>query len=92
MADSSEPWLCRLQSALGRVESCPRDACPFWDPAEGLGGGCAVADLDVAANPEVAELLLGIRGQLEAVQTFDEERQTRDELYRLLSTGDADGG
>lgn len=92
MADSTDPRLCRLHRELGRVETCPGPACPFWDRGAPFGGGCALEELDLAGRPEVAEWLLRIRGQLETAETREEEDQTRDELYRLLSTGDADGG
>lgn len=92
MAGSSKPRLCRLQVALGQVERCPEAACPFWDRGVPFGGRCAIEELDLAGRPEVAEWLLRIRGLLETAETREEEDQARLELYRLLATGDADGG
>ncbi len=58
---ATESFPCRLQLAVGRHETCPGDACPFWQ-----GGVCAVAGLraDVEPRPELAELLLDLRGRL----------------------------
>ena len=85
--------LCRIQYTLGRVEECPEDACPFWEPGgAALEGRCAAGRLDLADRPEVAEWLLRIRKQLESAGTREEEDEARRLFYRLLSTGDADGG
>jgi hypothetical protein len=92
MAGSHEPRLCRLEEALGQAEQCPGAACPFWDRAVPFGGRCAVEELDLRGRPEIAEWLLGIRTQLETVGRLEDQDASRRELYRLLETGDADGG
>jgi hypothetical protein len=58
---ATEPFPCTLQLAVGRHETCPGDVCPFWQD-----GACAVAALraDVELHPELAELLLDLRGGL----------------------------
>jgi hypothetical protein len=92
MVDSHEPRLCRLKSAVGQVEICPEGGCPFWEPDVPFGARCAIDELDLAARPELAEWLLGIRGKLELAETRAAEDEARRDLYRLLETGDADGG
>ncbi len=92
MAASEQPLTCRLQSALGRVETCPGAACAFWDRDTRLGGHCAIDELDLAGRPDLAEWLLRLRTQFDAAETHDEEDEAREELYRLLATDDADGG
>ena len=91
--NAAEPLLCKLQYAAGRVEECPRDVCPFWEPGGAvLAGRCAVERLDLAARPDVAHWLLCIRKRLEGAATAGEADETRRLFYRLLNTGDADGG
>jgi hypothetical protein len=92
-SNETDVRLCRLQDAVGRVETCPEDACPFWEPGgTALEGRCAVERLDLAHRPEVADWLLRIRKQLERAGNRDEEQQARRLFYRLLNTGDIDGG
>jgi hypothetical protein len=93
MAAPTQTKLCKLQYAVGRVEECPEAACPFWEPGgAALEGRCAVERLDLADRPEVASWLLRIRKQLESAGSQAEEDQARRLFYRLLSTGDTDGG
>jgi hypothetical protein len=85
--------LCKLQYALGRVERCPEDRCPFWEPGgAALAGRCAIERLDLAERPEVADWLIRLRRQLETAKSKGEESEARSLFYRLLNTGDADGG
>src|SRR5690242_14698812 len=38
--------LCTLERAVGRLELCPKGACPFWEPGgAALGGRCAFEQL-----------------------------------------------
>ena len=92
MAALGGPRLCRLEIALGRGERCPEGACPFLGGDTPVGGHCAIEELDLAGRPDLAGLLVRIRGQLETAETRAEEDEARLELYRLLETGDADGG
>jgi hypothetical protein len=93
MAALTQTKLCKLQDAAGRVEECPEAACPFWEPGgAALQGRCAVERLDLAGRPEVASWLLRIRKQLESADSGAKEEQARRLFYRLLNTGDADGG
>jgi hypothetical protein len=85
--------LCKLQYALGRVERCPEGGCPFWEPGGAvLGGRCAIERLDLADRPEVADWLIRVRRRLETAKSADDEKDARSLFYRLLNTGDADGG
>jgi hypothetical protein len=60
---------CRLQSTLGRDEECPRDSCPFWEPGGAvLDGRCALEQVDLGENAELAAWLLRIRKRLEAAR------------------------
>ena len=92
MSDATEPRRCRLHGALGRAEACPEAACPFWDPRADADGGCAVGEVDLVGRPDLAEWLLRIRSELETAASRDDEDRARTGLYRLLETGDADGG
>jgi hypothetical protein len=92
MAALEEPIRCKLLSAVGRVEACPGPRCAFWDRDVLLGGRCALEELDLSERPDLASLLLRIRGQLESAETREDEDEARQETYRLLATGDADGG
>ncbi len=53
---------CELSHAVGLHEDCPGRACPFWDVADGciLGG----VRPELAQNPELTYLLLGLRDRL----------------------------
>jgi len=85
--------LCRLQYAAGRVEECPQDKCPFWEPGgAALPGRCALERVDLSDRPEVAHLLLTLRKRLELQESALEQQETRRLFYRLLDTGDVDGG
>ena len=61
--------ICRLQYTVGRVEDCPEDRCPFWEPGgRVVEGRCVFEALDVGDNPEFASWLLRIRRRLEAAR------------------------
>jgi hypothetical protein len=64
---------CLIQEVLGRVEACPAEACPFWEPGgAALPGGCAVdrlglpTSLDLRTRPDLAAWLLEMRRALES--------------------------
>jgi hypothetical protein len=84
------PKLCSLQIAVGHVEACPGEPCPFW---EGGGAvvdpGCAVERLGLTAEldsrPDLAAYLLELRARLERVRDSTEEREVRSRFYRLLN-------
>ncbi len=93
MPTQTQPRLCKLQYAVGRVEECPESACPFWDPGGAvLEGRCAVDRLDLVGRPDVADWLVRIRKRLESPTTDADAEEARRLFYRLLNTGDADGG
>lgn len=65
--------LCTIELiAEGHAERCPGEPCAFWQR------GCVLARIEAELDhrPEVAELLLGLRRQLEAGRrvTIDEAR------------------
>jgi hypothetical protein len=47
-----------LQAAVGHVERCPGESCPFWNDE-----GCALAEIrpDIESNPELGRFLLDLR-------------------------------
>lgn len=60
--------LCTLELiAAGHAARCPGKACAFWDR------GCLLAriETDLDGRPEVAQLLLDLRGELEAGRTIE---------------------
>lgn len=54
-------WLCTLQDAAGRVETCPGKKCPFW-----LDDECAIGGFraDLPRNPSLVAHLLRLRAQI----------------------------
>ncbi len=75
---ASDTRLCSLEAAVGRDETCPQDACPFWDAG---GMHCAFEQLDVAADATLATWLLEIRARLAA----GESTAAADEAHTLFS-------
>lgn len=67
--------LCTIELiAEGHAERCPGEACAFWDR------GCALerVESELAGRPEVAELLLDLRRELEAGHAVEiEEAHSR---------------
>ena len=62
--------LCTLEAAVGKVEACPDDACPFWEPGgAALVGRCAFEELDVAADAGLATWLLELRERLASAES-----------------------
>jgi hypothetical protein len=55
---------CSLQDAVGRVEACPGESCPFWDAGQ---GACVLAALagELPERPDVAQHFLELRRELE---------------------------
>lgn len=81
-----EAKLCRLRYAAGRIEACPEDRCPFWEPGGAvLEGQCAFEGIDFTYKPQLAGALLRIRKQLESAGTREEESEARNHFYRLLN-------
>jgi hypothetical protein len=77
---------CSLEAAVGKVEACPEDACPFWEPGgAALGGRCAFEEVGVVPDAGLATWLLEIRGRLEAASSADRERATRAVFHHLLN-------
>ena len=60
--DEHRPLCTIALIAEGHVERCPGEDCAFWDR------GCALARIesDLSGRPEVAQLLLDLRRELEA--------------------------
>jgi hypothetical protein len=86
MAMEQTTRLCSLKAVVGKVESCPEDRCPFWEPGGAvLGGRCAIAELGVVADAPVATWLLEIREKLAAASTEDEEHAMRAVFHQLLN-------
>ncbi len=85
---------CLLAEVRGRVESCPRGACAYWEAGgAALAGSCLLrrAGLDLQRRPQLVRLLEKIRRTLEQPETPAAEAQARAALGRLLGFGrDAD--
>jgi hypothetical protein len=68
--DSEHRQLCTIELiAEGHAERCPGEACAFWDH------GCALARVEgeLDHRPEVAQVLLGLRRELEAGRSVEIE-------------------
>lgn len=67
--------LCTLELvAEGHAERCPGDSCAFWDR------GCVLTriEAELDGRPEVAQVLLDLRRELEAGHTVElEEAHSR---------------
>ena len=76
---------CDLHLALGRVDACPGNVCPFW---RGDLGACAVRYLARGEHsPELAEWLLDLRNLLEQAHDVSDLEERRSELEALLPPG-----
>ncbi|HEU5477807.1 MAG TPA: hypothetical protein VFU64_08300 [Gaiellaceae bacterium] len=86
MAIEHSTRLCSLEAAVGKAEACPEDSCPFWEPGgAALGARCAVEELGVEADAELATWLLEIRERLTAASSEEEERAMRSAFHHLLN-------
>lgn len=68
--DAEHRPLCLIELiAEGHAARCPGEACPFWDR------GCAIARIEAVLDgrPEVARLLLDLRGELETGRAVELE-------------------
>src|SRR5205085_603 len=86
----NERRLCRLQYAAGRIEACPEDRCPFWDPGGVvLDGRCSIEHVDLHANADVVHWLVELRTALKTAQTSGESphARTRRLFHRLVDSG-----
>ena len=73
--------LCTIEMiAEGHAARCPGDGCAFWDR------GCMLARVEVELDgrPQVARLLLELRGRLEEGRTVELE-EARTTLSRILN-------
>ena len=86
MTTQQTPRLCSLEAAVGKHESCPEDACPFWEPGgAALGGRCAFEEVGVVPDATLATWLLEIRGRLEDASSAEEEHAMRATFHHLLN-------
>jgi hypothetical protein len=69
--------LCTLQYAVGRIEDCPGERCPFW-----LGDKCLFAGVvdEIERKPSLAQHLLELRLALASAAS---EPPGRSLFYRL---------
>jgi hypothetical protein len=73
--------LCTIELiATGHAGRCPGEECAFWDH------GCALARVEVVLDgrPEVAQILLDLRHELEAGRTIELE-EARSTLAHILN-------
>ena len=81
--------MCSLEAAVGKAGACPEDACPFWDPGgAALSGRCAVEELGVLSDADLAAWLLEIREKLGAASSQEEEHAMRSAFHELLNDSD----
>lgn len=76
--------LCTIELiATGHAGRCPGSECAFWDR------GCALArvETELDGRPEVAQVLLELRRELEAGREI-ELAEARSRLTRALAAGE----
>ena len=77
--------LCTIELiAEGHAERCPGKECAFWDR------GCALAriEAELDGRPEVAQILLDLRRELEAGRALDIE-EARSRFAHILNEDEA---
>jgi hypothetical protein len=73
--------LCTIEMiAQGHAARCPGEECAFWER------GCVLTriEMEIGGRPEVAQLLLDLRGELEAGRTVELE-EARSTLAHILN-------
>lgn len=81
--DAHRP-LCTIElTAEGHAGRCPGAACAFWE------NGCALARIETELNgrPEVAQLLLDLRREIESGRALELDA-ARSRLSRILAERD----
>jgi hypothetical protein len=66
---------CTLRMAAeGRAESCPREACAFWEPGGAVvEGGCSIERLGVdVRRGDLAAYLLELRERLDLTRGLND--------------------
>jgi hypothetical protein len=79
--ESEHRPLCTIELvAEGHAERCPGEGCAFWER------GCVLSRVEeeLEGRPEVAQLLLGLRRELEAGRTV-ELQEARSRLSHALN-------
>jgi hypothetical protein len=79
--------LCTIELiAAGHADRCPGDECAFWDR------GCVLTrvEYELSGRPEVAQLLLDLRRELEAGRAI-EIGEARSRFAHLLNEDEAVG-
>ena len=77
--------LCTIELiAEGHAERCPGEECAFWDR------GCALARVEgeLDGRPEVAQLLVNLRRELESGRSIDIE-EARARFAHILNEDEA---
>lgn len=86
MAIDHSARLCSLEAAVGRLEACPEDGCPFWEPGGAvLGGRCAFEELDIEADAALATWLLEIRERLASAESTAAAAEVHSLFSHLLN-------
>jgi hypothetical protein len=80
-----ETRTCRMKRSLGEIEACPGARCPFWED-----GSCAFRNLSLQGQPELAEFLLGLRGELERARAEEDADAARHRFYERMNAGRSD--
>ena len=86
MSGKTTARLCSLELAVGMTDTCPEEACPFWEPGGAvLDGRCAFERFDLDGLGSVAGLLLNIREQLASASSSEEAQTELSRLHHLLN-------
>jgi hypothetical protein len=86
IGESAHPMLCRIKLTLGDVESCPKGACPFWEPGGAIvEAGCGLERLRIDVDrPDLAAYLVDLREALEAARNAREREEARQAFASLV--------
>ena len=83
--DEEHRQLCTIELiAAGHADRCPGETCPFWEE------GCALTQIEyeLEGHPDVAQLLVDLRRELEAGREIDVE-DVRSQFAHLLNEDEA---
>jgi hypothetical protein len=86
MSEVDSTYCTLSMAAEGRAESCPRDACAFWEPGGAVvSGGCSIERLGVdVRRDDVAAYLLELRERLAEARYLPEIQAAHRRFVRRL--------
>ena len=84
--EHTAPRLCSLEAAVGKLEACPGQRCPFWESGgAALAGRCAFEKFDATADAPLAGWLLEIRERLASAEATAGADAARSLFSHLLN-------